>query len=478
MTESPKRGIRTQAVHGLLDQLDSAGFAMHGLLIMRDGQTLAQGYYAPFCAESPHRMYSITKSLVAIAMGLLEAEGRISLEDRIVTFFADKCTPSLHPFLRDTTIRDLLRMATPYPKTTYTLRDADWTKTFFTSRPAYPPGTLFAYNTSAATVLAALVERLSGESLLAYLGPRLLQPLGFSQGARCILTPEGSMWGGSGLICTLQDVARLGQFLMQEGQWNGRQLLPAAFARAMVRVQTPGAGHGFAGYGYQTWCLPDGGFLLLGMGSQCVYCYPDKGLLLACMADTQAQGARASALLTEYVQAFVRQADGVGIEAPPGTEDVLRQRLAGLSLRLPDGAADSPRAGQIHGVRYRLAPNAMKIDSACITFSGDSGLFEYTKTGVAHRIAFGQRRFFRSEFPERIFGSRVGTLDNHLPPCLAAGVWLDENTLRIQVYLIGDHLGSLQIDCAFIDNGIALRMEKAAEWFLVTYQGVAGGCSA
>ena len=127
-------GVSSAALSQTLDYLAQRRVALHSLLVMRHDALICEGYEAPFTKDTLHRMYSETKSLVSLAVGVMCAKGYLDLDDHIVDHFAEKLPlggPS--PELARLTIRDMLRMATPYNGTTYKRRPTqDWVGSFFT----------------------------------------------------------------------------------------------------------------------------------------------------------------------------------------------------------------------------------------------------------------------------------------------------------------------------------------------------------
>ena len=161
------------------------------------GRTVARRALAPFGTDIPHRLYSVSKSITALAVLLLVEEERLRLDAPIATYFPDM--GPVHPWLAETRLDDMLAMIGPHRRTTFD--DAgDWLTSYFRTPPTHRPGTLFTYDTSASYTLAALVERCAGAPLLEYLRPRLLEPLGIGAGARFLPGPDGFSHGGSGLI--------------------------------------------------------------------------------------------------------------------------------------------------------------------------------------------------------------------------------------------------------------------------------------
>src|SRR4051812_211885 len=279
-------GIPSKAILKFLQRIDAERICMHGFLLVRRNRIAAEGYWAPWSAERKHRMYSVSKSFVALAVGMMVDEGRLSLDDRVAEQFPDKLPAKLHPWLAASTVRDLLMMSTPHSTTSYTRKDPDWVWTFFNRAPSHPPGTIFAYDTAATVVLTATVERLAGMPFLDYMRPRFLDRIGFSADAWCVRTPEGISWGGSGVICTLRDLARVALACMNGGMWGEERVLPEEYVRAATSRQIDNTIRGNCGYGYQIWCEKENGFSFRGMGSQYALCFPHREFLFTCIADT------------------------------------------------------------------------------------------------------------------------------------------------------------------------------------------------
>ena len=108
-------GVRPEWVEEYVEEMNRRRKMCHSVLMLRHGKVFAEGYWKPFGPDQLHRMYSVSKTFVSAAIGLLADKGRISLEDRIVTYFPDLLPERVNPYLEQTTIRDMLRMATPYP---------------------------------------------------------------------------------------------------------------------------------------------------------------------------------------------------------------------------------------------------------------------------------------------------------------------------------------------------------------------------
>lgn len=473
-------GIPSQAILNFLQRIDAERINMHGVLLVRHNRIAAEGYWAPWSAERKHRMYSVTKSFVALAVGMMIDEGRLTLDDRVADYFPDKVPETLHPWLAASTIRDLLTMTTAHSRTSYTRDDPDWVWTFFNRPPSHPPGTIFAYDTAATVVLTATVERLAGMPFLDYMRPRFLDRIGFSADAWCIRTPEGVSWGGSGAICTLRDLAKVALTCMNGGMWGEERVLPEAYVHAATSPQIDNAIRGDDGYGYQIWCEKENGFSFRGMGSQYAIGFPDKEFLFTCIADTQGAPAGSTIPDVMWEELYPHLADA------PLPED--RNVYAELSAQIEQlavlpipGNPSARAAAEVDGAWYALAENPMGITRMRLTFNGDQGqldqgTWEYTNGQGDNQLRFGMRRVLPGKFPQRnYFGEQIGSVPGIEYDCLASAAWINEQTLNMEVYITDFHLGRLRISFAFKGEEIGLFMTKQAEWFLDEYDGFAGG---
>ena len=196
MITPEKYGISSKDITAILEGYRKAGLSMHGMVVMRHGEVVAEAYAQPFDADSLHRMYSVSKSFVSLAIGALEADGLISINDTIDKYFPDYVNENTDPRIAKTKIVDLLRMASPFRKgSTYKGKtDMNWVETFFVAPVGKEPGTEYLYDTSATYILDVIVERVTGKPFLEYLKDKALREIGFSEDAWCVKAPEGYSW--------------------------------------------------------------------------------------------------------------------------------------------------------------------------------------------------------------------------------------------------------------------------------------------
>jgi CubicO group peptidase (beta-lactamase class C family) len=412
-------------------------------------------------------------------------EGKLALEDKVAKYFSDKVPANLHPWLAASTVRDLLMMATAHSKTSYTRDDPDWVWTFFNHTPSHPPGTIFAYDTAATVVLTATVERLAGMPFLDYMRPRFLDRIGFSADAWCVRRPEGGSWGGSGLICTLRDLAKVALTCMNGGMWGEERVLPEGYLRAATSKQIDNALRGQHGYGYQIWREKDNGFSFRGMGSQYAICFPDKEFIFTCIADTQGAPSGSAIPAVMWEELYPHLADAPLAENREAHAE-LSDKIARLAVLPLPGKPDAQARSAIDGAWYALEENPMGITRMRLSFQGDQGqedqgqedqgMWEYTNGQGDNVLRFGIGRMLCGKFPQRsYFGEQIGSVPGIEYECMASAAWIDEQTLNMEVYITDDYLGGLRISFAFKGEEIAVFMTKQAEWFLDEYEGFAGG---
>ncbi|HHV96046.1 MAG TPA: serine hydrolase [Clostridiaceae bacterium] len=469
-------GIPSSAVYNFLERIDRQQTCMHGFLILRKGQIAAEGYWAPYTENSMHRMYSVSKSFVALAIGLMIDEGKLKLDDKVVKFFNDKVPENVHSYLADATVRDLLMMASPHSSTSYTRYDDDWAATFFNKQPSHPPGTIFAYDTSATVILNTIVERISGVPFLEYMRDKLLDPIGFSKDAWCIKTPEGTSWGGSGVICTLRDMAKLAYVCLNKGRWYDKQLISEEYITAATTKQIDNSISGRDGYGYQIWMEGKNGFAFRGMGSQLALCYPDKDLIFACIADTQGAGPTGEGIVDSFYEEVFYKIQDTPLPYDAEGNAKLQEKIKNLKILPQRGNLTSPYVDRINGKWFTLYENPMKITKMRFIFNGDEGIWEYENATGHHELKFGIGKIIEGPFPEKhYFGEQIRKPWGRCYNSLSSAAWVEEHKLNMLVYITDIYLGTLKATFAFKGNEISIFMTKVAEWFLDEYMGFAGG---
>jgi CubicO group peptidase (beta-lactamase class C family) len=251
--------LNAAALNAFVGALDASGQEIQTLMLVRHGHVVLAEEWSPYRLSDRHLLFSVSKSFTSMGIGLLVEAGKLSLDDKVVSFFgADELPAEVSDNLAAMEIRHLLTMTTGHAQDTVEAlsRDRRMVRTFLGLPVDHQPGTVFVYNSGATYVLSAILQRLTGETLLDYLRPRLLEPLGADE-AIWALSKEGITTGGWGLSLTTESLANFGQFLLQRGSWDGRQLVPADWIDAATSKQVDNGNEDNPdwqqGYGYQFW---------------------------------------------------------------------------------------------------------------------------------------------------------------------------------------------------------------------------------
>ncbi len=277
-------GVQSHALERLFRELDAKqeSFGIHGAMLLRHGQVIAEGFWTPYRATAPHMLFSMSKSFVGTAIGMAVDEGLLSLDEQVIDIFRDIATPIMQKAQRGLTVRHLLTMSAGSRfNEVGSVLDDNWVKMFLESAPKFEFGSAFDYNSINSYMLVAILYKKTGQSLTDFLAPRLFAPLGIDlyHWERC---PQDMEKGGWGLSLRLEDCAKLGQLYLQRGMWNGQRLLSEEWIDAATtkRIETP-EGEITTGYGYQMWILENGDYLFNGAFGQYVLVMPSQDVVAA-----------------------------------------------------------------------------------------------------------------------------------------------------------------------------------------------------
>ena len=272
---------------------------LHSIMILKHGEVVYEKWFNGHSAETPHPMFSVSKTFTAIAVGLAINEGKLNLTDPVVKFFPDQLPDEPSDYLKVMTVRDLLTMTCGHDEEPNSSRadSVDWVESFLAWPVKHQPGEYYLYNSIGTYMLSAIVQKVTGEKLIDYLDTRLFQPLNINR-PTWDESPQGINCGGWGLNIKTEDMAKLGQLFLQKGKWNGKQVVPAEWLKEMSSFQVPSAPSGtrfedlekaglnkdnnewVQGYGYQMWICRHNAFRADGYAGQYIMVFPDRDAVL------------------------------------------------------------------------------------------------------------------------------------------------------------------------------------------------------
>jgi hypothetical protein len=377
LTRTPPSELNVDAgqILAFLDAVEASGMEFHSLMILRHGAVVAEGWWAPYRRDDVHLMYSLSKTFTAMAVGIAVREGLFSTEDLVADLLPDLVPARLPDHLRQLRVRHLLAMASGHREETLERiaeMGPDPVRNFLSLVPDEPPGSVFAYNQGNPLTLSQIITTVTGQRMIDYLRPRLLDPLGIEQ-AEWTATAAGIDQGYSGLHVTTEATAKLGQLILRNGQWGAVQLIPSGYVAECRRRQIDTIGWSGPdwqqGYGYLMWMCRHGAQRGDGAFGQFAIVLPDADAVVACTARIDDMQAQLDVIWEHLLPAFR--------DSPPtGPADrALAERLEQLSItplaagrpgprqpvELSPADMDEPFDDQIKSARIEPLPGGTRL---------------------------------------------------------------------------------------------------------------------
>ena len=351
-------GVSTQSVINMMDSLlMMPGCDIHHVMVVRHGKVVAEMHPAPFRAEDSHTLYSVSKLFTALAVGIAIDENRLRLDDRVMTFFYDKMPDVISAQMADVTVCDLLMMTSGVkPETDIRATSTDWSRQWLASSCVDKLGASFYYDSMGSFMLSAIVQRVTGHTMLEYLQEKLFIPMHITQ-ADWEKSPDGICTGGWGLRMNTESLAKIGVLLLNKGEWEGHQLISAGYVEQACSplIEAESSDYGAFTYGYQLWNASWQGFgnvpLALGRFGQAMVLLPEQDMVvvvLGVMVDDRG------------VLSFVKNQLLPGIaDGALKSDKHLQQQLDSLCsnavIYLPEG---QPKGKNIDHKRLEMMPNS------------------------------------------------------------------------------------------------------------------------
>lgn len=278
-----EQGISSKYLENFYNELKNIDeLNVHTIMILRNGNVISEGSFKPYKTNMWHVTHSLCKSITALAIGLLIDDKVLSLNDKLVKIFEKKVNPIIFLKQKDITIKHLLSMTAGVSfNETGAVTENDWVKSFLESNVKFEPGTKFFYNSMNSYMLSAIVKEVTGRGILDILKERIFKYLGINKiyWEKCT---KGIEKGGWGLYICPEDMAKLGQLLLQKGNWKGKQLISKKWVEIMTskKVDTPIENCKY-GYGYHVWIAGrKNSYQFNGMLGQNVIVYPDINMVI------------------------------------------------------------------------------------------------------------------------------------------------------------------------------------------------------
>lgn len=371
---SEKEGIPSIWLVNMMKRWEEQLCHVHGYMILRNGNLVGEAYQYPYTNTSRRMLHSVSKTVTAMAIGYAVDEGRISVQDKVMLFFPEYQSSQLsNHYLEELTVAHLLTMSVGQEvdniDSIFSEDKPAW-RAFLDTQIVDKPGTRFMYNSGATYMLSKIVTVVTGEKLLDYLMPRLFQPLGITDADWDEI--DGASTGGWGCMLSLPDMAKIGQFLLQKGKWDGKQLLSEAWIEKMsgwkiASDETNIYQDWKQGYCYQMWrCSREECFRADGAFGQYILVLPPKNMVVAIWSED----AHSQDMMDSFWEEVYDKIDDKIYDIDGNAQEVYHRKCIEWSLPLKLSPTYSYKEALISDKTYRAIEKESLVDSMCFSFSG------------------------------------------------------------------------------------------------------------
>jgi CubicO group peptidase (beta-lactamase class C family) len=279
-TSTPEQqGFDSVKLAEMLQALRDGQIGIDSLLIIRNGYVVLDAYFYPYEDSFPHDLASVTKSVTTTLIAIAAEQGKLQLDQPMVTYFPNRVIANLDDLKKSITVRHLAGMVNGLKsgclnadeETLNTMRSAqDWVQAALDRKVVMEPGMSFCYDSPGMHLLSAILQERTGMTELAFARKNLFEPLGIHE-VFWESDPQGYTHGWGDLHLKPTDAARIGYLWLNNGVWEGKQIVPAAWVADSVKVHTQTGRKDNYGYG---WWVSDDSFSAMGRGGQNIKVYP------------------------------------------------------------------------------------------------------------------------------------------------------------------------------------------------------------
>ena len=364
-TTPEEQGLDSAKLAAALEAIHEKDIAVDALFIVRDGKVLLDADFDPYDGSFPHDVASVTKSITTTLIGIAEAQGKLKLDDPLVSFFPDREIANLDARKEKITLRHMVTNTNGFrsqcvqgdlANIAEMMAASDWVQFALDREVVKDPGSEFCYDSPGMHLLSAVLQQATGMTEQEFARQYLFEPLGIQESA-WKTDPHGYTFGWGDLHLKPADAAKIGFLFLHNGQWDGEQIVPATWVAEATKPQTQANADESYGYG---WWVEEGQYNASGRGGQKVFVLPAIDVVLV-----SAGGGYEYDTIDPYVSASV-----VDLENPlPANPDGIAQLNAALEAihqpraPFPAGVQPDPSLA-ISGETYIFSPNPLNIAEA------------------------------------------------------------------------------------------------------------------
>ena len=273
-----EQGFDSAILADELQSLQEKNVAMDSLLIIRNGYVVLDAYFAPYDGSFPHKLASVTKSMMTTLIGIAIDEGQIQLDQPMLSFFPGRTIANLDDRKEHITIRHLVSNRNGFasgclggdePTLNAMRSNPDWVQAALDRKMTGEPGADFCYDSPGMHLLSAILQEATGVTALEFAQKNLFEPLGIHE-VLWRADPQGFTRGWGDLYLKPLDAAKLGYLWLHKGVWEDRQIVSTSWVEDSVKAYSQ---TGMDGYGYGWWVSSDS-YYAFGRGGQNIKVYP------------------------------------------------------------------------------------------------------------------------------------------------------------------------------------------------------------
>ncbi len=300
-----EQNINSTKLYQNLDWLNNLDYHnLHSLLVIRSGKLVFEEYFFDdesqvYTHELKHTHFSATKSFTSAMIGIAIDKGFIQdTEQYVLDFFPEKTFENIDSRKEAMTLHHLLTMTTGMEWNDETdiweMAVSDDSVEYVLSKPMrVNPGSEYNYNTGASQILSAIIKETTGCTTLEFAQKYLFEPLGIDElYVVWMAGSDGINYGGIGLFMTPRNMAKFGQMYLNNGTWDGKQIITSSWVNKSSQDHIKGVTRrGFVyppSYGYQFWVstsIERGDYYFaLGYGGQTIQIFPEHDLVIVTTA--------------------------------------------------------------------------------------------------------------------------------------------------------------------------------------------------
>lgn len=283
VTTLEEQGMDSEILLSGLPVLEKSTTLM-SFIVVRHGKIVFEEYFNLGRYNRSGNIHSVSKSILSALGGIAIEEGYLSLSQPVHEILPEYF-PEGFSRKKRITVQHLLSMSTglDWQENLSILKGDDWVAETLDLPLVHNPGTTFNYSTPVSHVFSAVLTRATGMSTCEFAYKYLFDPIGITL-ENWPKDPQGIHVGGNSIYVTPRELARFGLLYLNNGQWNGRQIVPAEWVQVSLSPKRR------IDYGFYWWIDRVDGYPVLqaiGYGGQWICLLPDLDLLVVSTADAR-----------------------------------------------------------------------------------------------------------------------------------------------------------------------------------------------